>query len=50
MADPTYKNEDGSGSTGVLAPKQASNFPYVLVGALVLALVVAAGVIYAVLK
>jgi hypothetical protein len=48
--NPTTQNEDGSGSTGVPAPAQASNFPYVLVGALVCALVVAAGVLYAVLR
>jgi hypothetical protein len=50
MTTPTYKNEAGSGSTGVPAPKPASNFPYALAGGLALALVIAAGVIYALLK
>ena len=50
MTDPTYKNEAADKTARGAAPVQASNFPYVLVGALVLALVVAAGVIYAVLR
>jgi hypothetical protein len=50
MTDPTYKNEDGDKSARGTVPAPASNFPYVLIGSLVLALVVAAGVIYAVLR